>query len=113
MSYRRFVRPILDQLPAGTFREVVTGDAVSQGKPHPEPYLKAAGLLGVEPGGCVAIEDSNTGARSAEAAGCLVLVVPNHVPVLPGGRRRFVESLAGLTPRDLAVLAAAGEFVRE
>jgi HAD superfamily hydrolase (TIGR01509 family) len=97
MSYRRFVAPVLDALPAGSFAAVVTGDAVSQGKPHPEPYLKAARNLGVDPADCVAIEDSNTGARSAEAAGCTVLVVPNHVPVLPGPRRVFRESLGGVT----------------
>ena len=93
MSYRRFVDPILRVLPEGTFEVVVTGDTVTQGKPHPEPYLKAAALLGVDPAATVAIEDSNTGARSAEAAGCTVLVVPNHVPVLAGPRRIFAETL--------------------
>lgn len=93
MSYRRFVDPILRALPGGTFEVVVTGDAVTQGKPHPEPYQKAAALLAVDPAATLAIEDSNTGARSAEAAGCTVLVVPNHVPVLPGSRRVFAESL--------------------
>ncbi|MEP7089360.1 MAG: HAD family phosphatase [Nocardioidaceae bacterium] len=101
MSYRRFVAPIIDALPPGTFEVVVTGDAVSQGKPHPEPYLKAAAILGVDPEHTVAIEDSNTGARSAESAGCTVLVVQNHVPVLPGERRIFAETLAGMTAEDL------------
>jgi len=105
MSYRRFVAPILAQLPADTFADIVTGDAVTFGKPHPEPYLKGAALLGVPPEECVAIEDSNTGARSAEAAGCTVLVVPNHVPVLPGERRVFVQSLVGIGPADLRTLA--------
>jgi HAD superfamily hydrolase (TIGR01509 family) len=105
MSYRRFVAPILEWLPDDAFETVVTGDAVSQGKPHPEPYLKAARNLGVLPGDCLAIEDSNTGARSAVAAGCTVLVVPNHVPVLPGERRVFRDSLADVTARDLATLA--------
>ena len=97
MSYRRFADPMLRALPAHTFEVVVTGDAVSQGKPHPEPYEKAAALLGVDPAETLAIEDSNTGARSAEAAGCTVLVVPNHVPVLPGDRRIFVDTLAELS----------------
>ena len=104
MSYRRFVAPILAGLPAGVFEAVVTGDAVSQGKPHPEPYLKAAALLGVDPARTLAIEDSNTGTRSAESAGCTVLVVPNHVPVLEGERRVFVESLVGLTAESLPAL---------
>jgi HAD superfamily hydrolase (TIGR01509 family) len=104
MSYRRFVEPILAGLPAGAFEAVVTGDAVTQGKPHPEPYLKAAALLGVDPARTLAIEDSNTGTRSAEAAGCTVLVVPNHVPVLEGERRVFVDSLAGLSAGTLPAL---------
>lgn len=95
MSYRRFAQPVLEALPAGTFQVVVTGDAVTQGKPHPEPYLKAAALLGVSPADALAIEDSNTGARSAEAAGCTVLVVPNHVPVLEGDSRVFADELPG------------------
>jgi HAD superfamily hydrolase (TIGR01509 family) len=95
MSYRRFVAPILEALPGSTFAAVVTGDAVSRGKPHPEPYLKAAAMLDVHPGHCLAVEDSNTGARSAVAAGCTVLVVPNHVPVLDGERRIFADSLDG------------------
>jgi HAD superfamily hydrolase (TIGR01509 family) len=104
MSYERFVAPILAQLPPETFRVVVTGDQVEFGKPHPEPYLTAAAALGVRPDRCLAIEDSNTGAKSAEQAGCLVLVVENHVPVLDGPRRVFRDTLAGLTAEDLKVL---------
>jgi HAD superfamily hydrolase (TIGR01509 family) len=97
MSYRRFVAPILAGLPEGTFEVVVTGDGVNRGKPHPEPYQKAAAILGVPPARTLAIEDSNTGARSAESAGCTVLVVPNHVPVLAGERRIFRDSLTNVT----------------
>ena len=99
MSYERFVAPILEALPPGSFRVAVTGDAVEYGKPHPEPYLSAARLLGVRPEDCVAIEDSPTGAESAEAAGCTVLCVPHHVPVPPGPRRVFRDSLVGLDLR--------------
>ena len=101
MSYRRFTEPMLRALPADTFEVIVTGDSVSQGKPHPEPYEQAAALLGVDPADTLAIEDSNTGARSAEAAGCTVLVVANHVPVLPGDRRIFVDSLTGMDHANL------------
>ena len=105
MSYDRFVAPILRHLPPETFGVIVTGDRVSQGKPHPEPYHTAAAALGVAPGDCLAIEDSNTGATSAAAAGCLVLVVENHVPVLPGERRVFADTLEGV---DLAAIWATG-----
>jgi HAD superfamily hydrolase (TIGR01509 family) len=108
MSYERFVVPILDELPEDTFEVVVTGDRVSPGKPHPEPYLKAAAALGVDPAQTLAIEDSNTGARSAESAGCTVLVVENHVPVLPGERRVLVHTLEGMTMADLPTPGAAG-----
>lgn len=104
MSYQRFVAPVLEQLPAETFRVVVTGDMVDNGKPHPEAYLTAAAALGVDPADCLAIEDSPTGARSAEAAGCRVLVVPNHVPVPDAPGRVFRSTLAGLTPAELATL---------
>jgi len=96
MSYQRFVAPILAQLPPETFRVIVTGDVVEFGKPHPEPYLTAAAALGLTPGECLAVEDSNTGAKSAESAGCLVLVVENHVPVLAGERRVFADTLEGV-----------------
>jgi HAD superfamily hydrolase (TIGR01509 family) len=108
MSYERFVAPVLAALPEGSFAAVVTGDAVTVGKPHPEPYLTAAALLGVEPRDCLAIEDSNTGAKSAEAAGCTVLVVPNHVPVLEGERRVFRDTLVGLDVAALGGLVPAG-----
>jgi HAD superfamily hydrolase (TIGR01509 family) len=106
MSYQRFVDPILEQLPAGTFTSVITGDRVEHGKPHPEPYLKAAAELGVDPADCLAVEDSDTGTRSAVAAGCTVLVVPNHVEVAEGAGRVFRTSLADLTTDDLAQLLA-------
>jgi HAD superfamily hydrolase (TIGR01509 family) len=96
MSYQRFVAPILAQLPAQTFRVIVTGDQVTNGKPHPEPYLTAAAALGVAPEDCLAIEDSNNGASSAESAGCPVLVIENHVPVLPSERRFFASTLEGI-----------------
>lgn len=102
MSYARLVEPIISQLAPGTFSAVVTGDRVSRGKPHPEPYLVGASDLGVAPGDCLAIEDSNTGATSASEAGCAVLCVPHHVSIADGPRRVFAPSLVGLGLDDLA-----------
>lgn len=108
MSYRRFVDPILEQLPPATFTAIITGEVIERGKPHPEPYLAAAATLGVGAEACLAIEDSNTGVASAVAAGCTVLVVPNHVAVAPGPGRVFRPSLVDLTVPDLAALFASG-----
>lgn len=102
MSYRRFCDAITSTMPRGAFDAIVTGDEVRRGKPAPDPYLEAAALLGVEARCCVAIEDSPTGAAAADAAGCAVLVVPNHVPVplAPGMVER--RTLSGLGPQELA-----------
>ncbi|MGH3383173.1 MAG: HAD family hydrolase [Nocardioidaceae bacterium] len=101
MSYRRFAQAVIDSLPDDTFSAIVVGDEVDNGKPHPEPYLAAAALLGADPANCLAIEDSGPGATSAEAAGCHVLVVPNHVEVATGPRRTRRDSLVGLEVSDL------------
>jgi HAD superfamily hydrolase (TIGR01509 family) len=101
MSWTRFVKPILEELPDGTFAVVVTGDTVDRGKPHPEPYLTAARRLDVLAAECLAIEDSDTGATSAAAAGCTVLCAPLHVTVPPGPRRILVDGLTGLDAAGL------------
>ncbi len=52
---------------------IVSADAVQQGKPDPEPYLKGAELLGLRPEECLVIEDSASGAKAGHSAGCMVL----------------------------------------
>jgi HAD superfamily hydrolase (TIGR01509 family) len=103
MSYARLAVTMTDQLPAGTFAAVVTGDQVNDGKPHPEAYLTALHRLGAEAGYAVAIEDSPTGIASAAAAGALVVGVPHQVPIEPAPGLVLVDSLADL---DVATLDA-------
>ena len=50
-------------------RVLVTADDVTNGKPHPEPYLKGAELLGMNPAECLVIEDAPAGIQAARAAG--------------------------------------------
>lgn len=101
MSWTELADVLVEQLPEGTFAAVVTGDQVRRGKPDPEAYQVAARRLGVEPGRCVAIEDSPTGATSAIAAGVPTLVVPHTVPVpeLRGSVR--ATGLGGVRAADL------------
>ena len=106
MSWKRFADQVVDCLPSGSFRVLVTGDEVTRGKPHPEPYVLAAERLGIDARDCVAIEDSPTGVRSALAAGCRVLGVP-HVVEIPhdldqgSGQLVIATSLVGKTLNDL------------
>lgn len=59
------------------FEVLVTRDDVTNGKPHPEPFLTAAAKLGVDPANCLAVEDSHNGIRAAHAAGMQVIMVPD------------------------------------
>lgn len=54
---------------------IVTADDVVNGKPHPEPYLKGAEILGARPEACVVIEDAPNGIQAARAAGMRVVAV--------------------------------------
>ena len=105
MSWRSLADAVVGALPDGTFAAVVTGDEVSHGKPHPEPYRAAARLLGVSAEDCVAIEDSPTGVRSAVAAGVPTLAVPHVVAVPEIAGAVHLDTLSGLTPAALADLA--------
>lgn len=62
------------------FVHVVGGDDVERGKPHPDPYLKAAALLDQDPAHCLALEDSHNGIRAAHGAGMMAVMVPDLLP---------------------------------
>jgi beta-phosphoglucomutase-like phosphatase (HAD superfamily) len=103
--WTRLVEIAMSWAGPGNFDVLVCGDEVDNTKPHPEPYLLAAKLLGVDIGGCVAIEDSPTGVASAAAAGARVLAIPHHVPLQEGPRITMRDTLAGITLADLAALS--------
>ncbi|MDN5725310.1 MAG: HAD family hydrolase, partial [Propionibacteriales bacterium] len=96
-SYRRMLDVVVRRLPVGRFDAVVSGDEVTHGKPHPEPYLTAAAALGVDPTQCVVIEDSGPGSASGNAAGALVLAVKNMVDIPTNDRRLHLDTLSGVT----------------
>ncbi len=62
------------------FGEIVTGDMISRGKPDPDIYLKACELIGMNPGDCIALEDSLMGIQSAHRAGLKPVMIPDLVP---------------------------------
>jgi HAD superfamily hydrolase (TIGR01509 family) len=59
------------------FNEIVGHGDYEHGKPAPDPFLKAAERLGVEPRSCLALEDSHNGVRSAASAGMMTVMVPD------------------------------------
>ena len=101
MSWESLATAVVRELPPGSFAAVITGDVVSHGKPHPEPYLAAARLLGVDLAACIAIEDSPPGVASAVAAGIPTIAVPHHVDVPETVGAVQIPTLAGITPQDL------------
>lgn len=112
MSEGPLATEILAALPEGSFEFVVTGDQVSHGKPHPEPYLRALELLAQDEQGlgahqCVALEDSVPGVASALAAGLPTVGIPHTVSLPEDDRRVTWETLSGRSVADLAEVIRA------
>jgi beta-phosphoglucomutase-like phosphatase (HAD superfamily) len=78
-STRRVVEANMDAIAMPqALRFGLSRDDVTHGKPHPEPYLRAAERLGVQPSACIVVEDSPIGARAAKAAGMVTIAWPQH-----------------------------------
>jgi beta-phosphoglucomutase-like phosphatase (HAD superfamily) len=58
------------------FAEILTAENVTEGKPHPEVYQKAAAALGLVPARILVLEDSENGCRAAVEAGAYAVAVP-------------------------------------
>lgn len=106
MSYTMLADAFVEQ--ADVFAAVVTGEGVLNGKPHPEPYLKAASLLGVPIERCLAIEDSPMGIRSAHASGARAVAIKRLTPLdpLPGMSR--LRTLDTLTDEAISSIMRGG-----
>jgi HAD superfamily hydrolase (TIGR01509 family) len=87
----------------GFFAGIVTAEDVSQGKPHPEVFLKAAAGIGRAPELCVVFEDAHVGIEAARAGGMRVVgVATTHPREELAGTDIAVERLDALQPQDLA-----------
>jgi len=86
---------------APRFRAVVTRQDVTEGKPHPEPYLHASKLLGFEPADVLALEDSYAGVGSAHAAGCMTVMVPDLLQPTEDTRAKALVVVSLLDVRAL------------
>ena len=74
------LRRILPVRIQGVFDSIVTGDRVVNGKPHPEPYLKAARDMGVRPRECLVVENAPLGIESAKKAGMFCIALATSLP---------------------------------
>jgi len=68
---------------SGRFHAVIAHGDYARGKPHPDPFLKAAERLGVDPMHCLALEDSYHGVRAASSAGMMTVMVPDLMVATP------------------------------
>jgi len=80
----------------GRFQTIVAHGDYIKGKPNPDPFLKAAEALGVDPAFCLALEDSHNGVRAASRAGMMTVMVPDLL--LPNAE---MEDLCICIARDL------------
>ncbi len=104
MSIRSMADDVIRQIPFAAFDAIVTGDSVENAKPHPEPYLLAAALLGVDIVDCVAFEDSPTGVASAAASGAVTVGVPNILSLDDAPATVLWSGLEGRSAADVAAL---------
>jgi beta-phosphoglucomutase family hydrolase len=106
-THRLNIDAILDVLGfAGLFAGLVTSEDVKQGKPHPEVFLRAAGLIAREPANCVVFEDAFFGIEAARAGGMKVVGVAttHQAGSLTTKVDRVVHRLDELWPDDLPAL---------
>ncbi|GAA0994903.1 HAD family hydrolase [Subtercola frigoramans] len=106
MSIGRMAEHVRAFIPFDAFDVVISGDSVTNAKPHPEAYLAAAEALGVAAGDCVAIEDSTTGVASAAAASVVTIGVPHYLPLDDSPAHVLWPTLLGRRPGDIAEVFA-------
>ncbi|MDJ0813337.1 MAG: hexitol phosphatase HxpB [Woeseiaceae bacterium] len=97
-SPMRLIRIALEQLQIiDQFEVLHSAENESHGKPHPAVYSSTMTRLGIEPGRCIAFEDSVAGVRSAKDAGAQVIAVPDQLERSHPGfaiADRVIDSLA-------------------
>ena len=79
-SARRLLVAILSRFEMEPrFQFTLTSEDITQGKPHPEIYEKAAQFFGLDPHEMLVLEDSATGSLAAARAGAFVVAVPSEL----------------------------------
>jgi sugar-phosphatase len=81
---------------------LITAECVTEGKPHPAPYLAGAALLGFAPEECVVFEDAASGTKSGRAAGCTVVATTFSHPIETLDAAHYlIEDVTGVSVETL------------
>ena len=105
-SPRNIVDAVLDNLGHDLFPFSISSDDVTNTKPNPECYIKAAQICGAEISNCLVFEDSLTGMNAAIASGAFLVGVPHLVSIQESEKVRVIKSLEQLSFAKLAELRA-------
>ena len=100
-SSKHLVNLVNAQIKLDIFDTIVCGDDVALPKPNPEAYQLAMAKLGLNSQNSIAIEDSNSGVRSALAANLHVLCPPSHQIIVSDDKLKLIDTLEGITLKDL------------
>ena len=92
-------------------KKLITSSDIVNGKPHPEPYLKAAVLLGYSISDCIVLEDVPAGIRSGKSAGARVIAfrTTTQEAALREAGADWVLNNCG----DIRLIGAGGELTLE
>ena len=96
-SPRNIVDAVLDNLGHDLFPFSISSDDVTNTKPNPEAYVKAATMSGSDISNCLVFEDSLTGMSAAIASGAYLVGVPHLVSIAESSRVRVIKSLEQLS----------------
>lgn len=78
-STRQIVDELASKFYPGMFDAIVSGSDVLNGKPAPDPYLKAIEMLDTSPDDCLVVENAPLGVEAAKNAGAFCIAVPTYV----------------------------------
>jgi sugar-phosphatase len=82
---------------------IITSSDITNGKPHPEPYITGARALGFTPGACLVVEDVPAGIRSGKAAGARVIALRTTSPdadLTAAGADWLVDNCGGVLAEE-------------
>jgi HAD superfamily hydrolase (TIGR01509 family) len=108
-SPRVLVDAVLTSIPSHSFIFSLSADDVTNAKPDPEAYLKAAKAFSVPITDCLILEDSPTGVKAATSSGAFTIAVPHFVRIEPKERLRVISSLEELSFDSLQISYAQGK----